>query len=76
MNLFTKQKQTQTQKANLVTKGEEGGRDKLGIWDENIDTTIQICTDVLLYSTGNCIKYIVITDNGKESEKEYIQMYN
>ena len=25
----------------------------------------------LLYSTGNCIQYLVITYNGKESEKEY-----
>ena len=26
----------------------------------------------LLYSTGNCIPYLVITYNGKESEKVYI----
>ena len=26
----------------------------------------------LLYSTGNYIQYLVITYNGKESEKEYI----
>ena len=26
----------------------------------------------LLYSTGNSIQYLVITDNGKESENEYI----
>ena len=32
----------------------------------------------LLHSTGNyrCIQYLVITYNGKESEKEYIYMYN
>ena len=31
----------------------------------------------LLHSTGNyrCIQYLVITYNGKESEKEYIYMY-
>ena len=42
MNLFTKQKRTQTQK-----------------------------TTRLLYNTGNCIQYLVIAYNGKESEKEY-----
>ena len=29
----------------------------------------------LLYSTGNSIQYLVITDNGKESENEYIYIY-
>ena len=29
----------------------------------------------LLYSTGNYTQYLVITYNGKESEKEYIYMY-
>ena len=28
-----------------------------------------------LYSTGNCIQYLVIMDNGKESEKEYLYTY-
>ena len=29
----------------------------------------------LLYSIGNSIQYLVITNNGKESEKEYIYIY-
>ena len=29
----------------------------------------------LLYSTGNYIQYLIITYNGKVSEKEYIYMY-
>ena len=34
MNLFTKQKQTDGHQNKLmVTKGESGGRDKLGVWD-------------------------------------------
>ena len=37
MNLFIKQKQTQTQKKNLVTKGE---RDKLQVQDQQTHTTI------------------------------------
>ena len=28
-------------------------------------------TTRLLYNTGNCIQYLVIAYNGKESEKEY-----
>ena len=28
-----------------------------------------------LYSTGNYTQYLVITDNGKEPEKEYIYIY-
>ena len=39
MNLFTKQKQTQTQKTNLwLPKGV--GRDKSGVSDEQIQSTI------------------------------------
>ena len=30
---------------------------------------------VLLYSTGNCIQHPVINLNGKEYEKEYINIY-
>ena len=29
----------------------------------------------LLYSTGNSAQYLVITYNGKESEKEYIYIH-
>ena len=39
MNLFTKQKQTHRHiKQTMVTKGE--WEDKLGVWDEQIQTTI------------------------------------
>ena len=34
MNLFTKQKQThRPKKQTLITKGDGGGEDKLGVWD-------------------------------------------
>ena len=57
----------------MVTKGERGGRDKLGIWDYQMHTTInKINNKDLLYSTGNYIQYLVINYNGKESKKEYI----
>ena len=39
-----------------------GERDKLGIWNEQIHTTIfKIDNKDLLYSTGNYIQYLVIT---------------
>ena len=56
-----------------------GGKDKLGACDEHIHTTIyKINNKDLLYSTWNYIRHLVITYNGKESEKEYtdIFMYN
>ena len=31
-----------------------------------------ICNKILLYSIGSCIQYLVITYDGKESEKEFI----
>ena len=40
MNLFTEKKQTHRQKTNLrLPEGKELGRDKLGIWDEQIHAT-------------------------------------
>ena len=55
----------------MVTKG-EGRRDKLGVWDYDVHTTIYKIDNqqVLTYGTGNYIQYLVITDNGKEYEKE------
>ena len=75
MNLFTRQKQTHRhRKQIMVTKGE---RDKLGVWDQQIQTTIYK-TDknnkALLYNTGNYIQYPVISHNGIENEKR-IYMY-
>ena len=41
MNLFIKQKQTDGQKTNLrLPKGKGWGRDNLGVWDQQIQTTI------------------------------------
>ena len=66
-----------TENKFMVTKGEKRG----GINQEfgmNVDTLIyikQITNKDLLYSTGNSIQYIIITYNGKDSEKEYIRVY-
>ena len=39
--IYKTETDSQTQKTNLVTKGERGwGKDKLGVWDQQIQTTI------------------------------------
>ena len=54
----------------MVTKGEGGEeRDKLGALDQQ-STVYKTDNKDLLYSTGNYIQYLVITYNGKASEKE------
>ena len=40
MNLYTKQKQTQRTNLWLPKGKEDGGKDKLGVWDQQIQTTI------------------------------------
>ena len=40
MNLFTKQKQTQTLKTNLWLPKEKWVGNKLGVWDQQIQTTV------------------------------------
>ena len=36
----------------------------------------QITNKNLLYSTGSCTQYLVITHNGKQSENEYTYKLN
>ena len=70
MNLFMKQKQTHRhKKQTMVTKGDRGWRDKLGVWDYQIHTTIP-------YSTEDYIQYLVIKHNGKEYGMEMIYIYD
>ena len=76
MNLLAKQKQTHIPRNQTYgyQRGKRKGRDKLGVWDERMHTTIHIkwitCKD-LLNSTGSYIQYLVITYNEKEYEREY-----
>ena len=57
----------------MVTKGERGGRIN---WESGINIYTLLYYEInnknLLYSTGNYIQCLVITYNGKESEKVYI----
>ena len=72
MNLFTIETDSQRKQTHGYQKG-KGWRDKLGVWDQQIQTTIyKINNKVLLYSTGNYIQYPLVNHNGKEYEKEYV----
>ena len=69
------QTQKNKKKKPMVTKGErEQERDKLGIWDQQIQANIHKIGrhKVLLYSTGNYTQYPVMSHNGKEHKKECV----
>ena len=72
MNLFTKRSHRHRKQTYGYQRGKDG-RNKLGVWDEQIHSTIykRDKNKDLLYSTGNYIQYLVITYKGKEYEKEY-----
>ena len=75
MNLSTKQKQTHRhRKQTYGYQRGKLGRDKLGVWGEQIHSTIYkiVNNKDLLYSTGNYIQCLVITYNGKESENKNV----
>ena len=59
----------------MVAKGEGGGGEK--DWEFGINRCKLLYIEwinikVLLYSTGNYIRYPVTNHNGKEYEKEYV----
>ena len=76
MNLFTSQKETHRQKTNLWLLKGKGGKDKLGVRDQQIHTTIyKVNNKVLLYSTENYIQYFVVAvmeKNLKKNRQIYI----
>ena len=78
--IYKTETDSQTLENRLVVAKAEGewGRDRLGVWDQQMQTIIYRMDKqkVLLYSTGNYIQYPVINHNGKEYEKECIYMYN
>ena len=78
MNLFTKEKQTHRHRKQTYNyqRGKGGGINwQYGINRCTLPYIKQINKKDLWYSTGNYIQYLVITYNGKESEKEYIYIY-
>ena len=73
MNLFTKQKDSQTQKTNLRLPKEKWGEGinyEFGISKYKLLYIEQVNNKDILYNTGNYTQYLVITYNGRESEKE------
>ena len=68
---------TQTQETSLWLPKGKVGKDRPGVWKELIYTALYIkqINTGWLYSTGGYAQYLVITDNGKESEKECTHTY-
>ena len=62
--IYKTERDSQTPGNKLVTKGDKWGvkTQLLYMWKNNKD---------LLYSSGNCTQYLIITYNGEESEKEH-----
>ena len=78
MNLFTKQKYTHRHRKQTYgyQRGNTGRiNQEFGIYMYTLLYIKQITKKDLLYSTGNYTQYLVITYNGKESEKEFIYIY-
>ena len=78
MNLFTKQKQTHRHRKKTYSyqRGQGGGINlEFEINKYTLLYIKQINNKDLLYRTGNYTQYLVITHNGKESEKEQIYVY-
>ena len=81
MNFFTKQKQTHRPRKQMYgyQRGQQGREEAINQeFGNNMYTLLyikQITNKDLLYSTGNYIKYPIITYNGKESKKEHIHIY-
>ena len=74
MNLFTKYEQTHQHRKQTYTKGKRQGK---GLYKPGVEISRhkllyikEINNKVLPYSKGNYIQYLVINDNGKESEKK------
>ena len=78
MSLFTKQKQTHRYRKQTYDyqRGKGKGRDKLGVWDQQIHTTVYTINNNkdLLYSTWDYIQYLVTTYNGKASEVVHLKL--
>ena len=57
MNLENRNRLEDTENKFMGTKGERGlGRDKSGVWDQQIQTLVYKINKVLPYSTGNYIQ--------------------
>ena len=73
MSLFTKQKQTHRHRKQTdgYQRGKGGGINQEFEISRYKLLYIKQINKVLLYSTGNCIQYLIINYKGKESEKVY-----
>ena len=77
MNIPMKQKQTHRHREQTCgCQGGAGGREGLGVWDQQMQTIIYGMDKQQGFCTRNYIQYPVINYNGKEYNKECIYMYN
>ena len=72
MNLFTKQKQTQPLKTNLWLLGGQEARDKLGVCDQQVQTTINKIETQHSSTVQHRELYLMSCNNLKELDKEYM----
>ena len=75
MNLSTKQKESDIENNLMVTKGGEGINQEYEINRQTLLYIKQTDNKDLLQSKRNYTQNLVITYNGKESEKDYIYIY-
>ena len=77
MNLFTNRNRLTDRENKLMVTKWEGGQinQEFGINRYTLLYIKQINNKDLLYSTGNYTQCLVITYNGKESEKVYIYIF-
>ena len=80
MNMFPNRHTNFENKLTVIEREMDAARgNELGAWDEHTPPTVYRTDNQqgLLYSTGNCTQYSVMTNAGNESEKlESLHMCN
>ena len=75
INLFTKQKQTHRHRRQIYGYQRGKGRGEVN-WEFGINMYMLLhlkqANKDPPCSTGNCMQYLIVTYNGKESEKEQV----
>ena len=77
MNSSMKEKQTHRHREQTCGCQGVGVGEGLGVWGQQMQTIVYRMDkqQVILYNTGNYTQYPVINHNGKEYEKECVNIY-
>ena len=59
INLFTKQKHSDSLSKLIVTIGKDRGKGQLGVWDGHVQTAVSKMDKDLLYSSENFAQFYV-----------------